>query len=86
METPSFNTLEITVDDGIATLYLNRPDRMNAFTREMKDELLAAFDYTDSDDAVRAVIVTGNGRAFCAGADLSSGGDTFDYKKRGRCR
>ena len=83
METPSFNTLEITVDDGIATIYLNRPDRMNAFTREMKDELLAAFDYTDSDDAVRAVIVTGNGRAFCAGADLSSGGDTFDYKKRG---
>ena len=44
METPSFNTLEITVDDGIATIYLNRPDRMNAFTREMKDELLAAFD------------------------------------------
>ena len=83
MEPPTFNTLEITVDDGIATLYLNRPDRMNAFTREMKDELLAAFDYTDSDDSVRAVIVTGHGRAFCAGADLSSGGDTFDYKKRG---
>ena len=83
METPAFSTLEITVDDGIATIYLNRPDRMNAFTREMKDELLAAFDYTDADDAVRAVIVTGNGRAFCAGADLSSGGDTFDYKKRG---
>jgi len=83
METPAFNTLEITVDDGIATLYLNRPDRMNAFNREMKDELLAAFDYTDGEDAVRAVIVTGQGRAFCAGADLSSGGDTFDYKKRG---
>ncbi len=83
METPALNTLEITVDDGIATLYLNRPDRMNAFTREMKDELLAAFDYTDADDAVRVVIVTGHGRAFCAGADLSSGGDTFDYKKRG---
>ena len=56
---------------------------MNAFNREMKDELLAAFDFTDQHDEVRAVIVTGKGRAFCAGADLSSGGDTFDYKKRG---
>lgn len=83
MNIPAFNTLELAVDDGIATLYLNRPDRMNAFTREMKDELIAAFDFTDATDAVRAVIVTGNGRAFCAGADLSSGGDTFDYKKRG---
>ncbi|ARB47496.1 MULTISPECIES: crotonase/enoyl-CoA hydratase family protein [Alloalcanivorax] len=83
MEIPSFQTLELTVDDGIATLYLNRPDRMNAFTREMKDELIAAFDFTDATDEVRAVIVTGKGRAFCAGADLASGGDTFDYKKRG---
>lgn len=84
MDIPAFNTLELAVDDGIATLYLNRPDRMNAFTREMKDELIAAFDFTDACDEVRAVIVTGKGRAFCAGADLSSGGDTFDYKKRGK--
>ncbi len=84
MDLPVFNTLELTVDDdGIATLYLNRPEKMNAFNREMKDELLAAFDFTDQHDEVRAVIVTGKGRAFCAGADLSSGGDTFDYKKRG---
>ncbi|ASK35655.1 crotonase/enoyl-CoA hydratase family protein [Alloalcanivorax mobilis] len=83
MQIPSFQTLELQVEDGIATLFLNRPDRMNAFTREMKDELIAAFDFTDASDEVRAVIVTGKGRAFCAGADLSSGGDTFDYKKRG---
>ncbi|MBM7335448.1 MAG: crotonase/enoyl-CoA hydratase family protein [Alcanivorax sp.] len=83
MDIPAFNTLELTVDDGIATLFLNRPEKMNAFNREMKDELLAAFDFTDRHDEVRAVIVTGKGRAFCAGADLSSGGDTFDYKKRG---
>ncbi len=74
MDLPVFNTLELTVDDdGIATLYLNRPEKMNAFNREMKDELLAAFDFTDQHDEVRAVIVTGKGRAFCAGADLSSG-------------
>ncbi|MBL7251194.1 crotonase/enoyl-CoA hydratase family protein [Alloalcanivorax sp. C16-2] len=84
MQLPVFNTLELTVDDdGIATLFLSRPEKMNAFNREMKDELLAAFDFTDRHDEVRAVIVTGKGRAFCAGADLSSGGDTFDYKKRG---
>ncbi|MFP1681774.1 crotonase/enoyl-CoA hydratase family protein [Alloalcanivorax sp. C16-1] len=84
MDIPAFNTLALTVDDdGIATLFLNRPEKMNAFNREMKDELLAAFDFTDQHDEVRAVIVTGKGRAFCAGADLSSGGDTFDYKKRG---
>lgn len=83
MDIPAFSTLELAVDDGIATLYLNRPDRMNAFNRDMKNELIAAFDFTDSCDEVRAVIVTGKGRAFCAGADLASGGDTFDYKKRG---
>ena len=84
MDIPAFKTLELTVDnDGIATLYLSRPEKMNAFNREMKDELLAAFDFTDQHDEVRAVIVTGKGRAFCAGADLSSGGDTFDYDKRG---
>lgn len=83
MQTPTFQTLELHTEDGIATLFLNRPERMNAFTREMKDELIAAFDFTDASNEVRAVIVTGKGRAFCAGADLSSGGDTFDYKKRG---
>jgi len=52
----------------------------------MRDELIAAFDLTDADDAVRAVVVTGAGRAFCAGADRSSGGNTFDYAKRQACR
>jgi len=71
------------VADGIATITLNRPDKMNAFTTQMRDEMIAAFDRTDADDAVRVVIVTGAGdRAFCAGADLSKGGATFDYASR----
>lgn len=80
---PSFETICLDVDQGIATITLNRPDRMNAFTAQMMAELIAAFDATDADDAVRAVIVTGAGRAFCAGADLAAGGATFDYAKRG---
>jgi enoyl-CoA hydratase/carnithine racemase len=67
-----------SVADGIATITLNRPDQLNAFTVQMCFELLAVFDLIDDDDAVRAVVVTGAGRAFCAGADLSSGGDAFD--------
>ena len=75
-------TILYRVDDGVATITLNRPEKMNAFTPRMRDEMIAAFDETDRDDAVRAVIVTGAGRAFCAGADLSSGGATFDYASR----
>jgi enoyl-CoA hydratase/carnithine racemase len=78
----TFETLLYEVADGIATITLNRPDKLNAFTVQMRDDLLAVFDHTDADDAVRAVIVTGAGRAFCAGADLSSGGKTFDYAAR----
>ena len=65
------------VADHIATITLNRPDQLNAFTGRMMYELIDAFDRIDADDDVRAVIVTGAGRGFCAGADLSSGGDTF---------
>ena len=65
------------VEDHIATITLNRPDRLNAFTGTMMNELIDAFDRTDADDDVRAVIITGAGRGFCAGADLGSGGDTF---------
>jgi enoyl-CoA hydratase/carnithine racemase len=75
-----FSTLLYEVADGVATITLNRPDKLNAFTPQMRDDLVAAFDLTDSDDAVRAVIVTGAGKAFCAGADLSEGAATFDYE------
>ncbi|MAP93485.1 MAG: enoyl-CoA hydratase [Ponticaulis sp.] len=78
-----FETVILEVEDGIATLTLHRPDKMNAFTGQMMHDIIAAFDETDADDDVGAVIVTGSGeRAFCAGADLSSGGKTFDYKAR----
>ena len=78
----SFETLLYAVEDGVATITLNRPEKMNAFTTRMRDDLNAAFDATDADDAVRAVIVTGSGKAFCAGADQSAGGKTFDYAER----
>ncbi|WP_067680112.1 enoyl-CoA hydratase-related protein [Nocardia miyunensis] len=64
-------------DGEIAVVRLNRPDRLNAFTDEMGERLIAVFDETDADDTVRAVVITGTGRAFCAGADLAAGGDTF---------
>ena len=82
MAPPELQTLRYEVQDGIATITLHRPDQLNAFTALMCDELIAVFDQTDGDDAVRAVIVTGAGRAFCAGADLSAGGQTFDYAAR----
>ncbi|CAB4888096.1 unannotated protein [freshwater metagenome] len=65
------------VADHIATITLNRPAQLNAFTNTMMREVIDAFDQIDADDDVRAVIVTGAGRGFCAGADLSGGGDTF---------
>ncbi|MEY2554493.1 MAG: hypothetical protein QOC57_2353, partial [Ilumatobacteraceae bacterium] len=65
------------VADHVATITLNRPEQLNAFTTRMMRELIDAFDRVDADDDVRAVIVTGAGRAFCAGADLSAGGATF---------
>jgi enoyl-CoA hydratase/carnithine racemase len=67
-----YNTIKVDISEGILTLTLNRPDKMNAFTGEMMLEMVSAFDLADADDSVRAVIVTGAGdRAFCAGADLS---------------
>ncbi len=82
MANPTFETILYDVEDGIATITLNRPDKLNAFTTQMMSDMIAAFDLTDADDAVRAVIVTGAGRAFCAGADLSAGGATFDNAAR----
>ena len=75
---PTFETILYDVDEGIATITLNRPDKLNAFTGQMMADMIKAFDLTDADDDVRVVIVTGAGRGFCAGADLSAGGSTFD--------
>ena len=69
--------ISMSIEDGIAVITLDRPDKLNAFTTTMENELIEAFDATDANDAVRAVILTGAGRAFCAGADLSSGAETF---------
>lgn len=74
------NHTEISCEtsDGICTITLNRPDRLNAFTATMAGELIDAFDAVDADDSVRVVVVTGAGRGFCAGADLGAGAGTFD--------
>ena len=73
---------KLEIADGIAILTLYRPDKLNAFTGRMMQEIIAAFDEADANDDVKAVIVTGAGRAFCAGADLSAGAKTFDYDAR----
>jgi len=79
---PTFETITLAVEDGVALLTLNRPDKLNAFNTQMMKDMIAAFDATDADDSVRAVIVTGAGRGFCAGADLSAGAETFNYDAR----
>jgi enoyl-CoA hydratase/carnithine racemase len=79
-----YETLRCEVADGIMTMTLHRPERLNAFTATMGREMIAAFDRADEDDAVRVVVVTGAGRAFCAGADLGAGGATFDRVAQGR--
>jgi enoyl-CoA hydratase/carnithine racemase len=78
----SFQDIRYEVADGVLTITLDRPDRLNAFTPTMARELIEAFDRSDADDDVRAVIVTGAGRGFCAGADLGGGGGTFDWRDR----
>ena len=79
----SYEQIEYRVEDKVATVTLNRPDRLNAFTAQMMSELLDVFDEIDNDNDVRAVIVTGAGRGFCAGADLGAGAGTFDNRVRG---
>jgi enoyl-CoA hydratase/carnithine racemase len=76
-----YTAIRLEQSDGVATLTLDRPDRMNAFTHRMAREWLHALDVVDADDGVRALIVTGAGKAFCAGADLSGGGGTFDPRE-----
>src|SRR3982750_4333249 len=78
-----YSEILYAVDDQVATITLNRPDKLNAFTVTMMRQMIDAFGRVDADDDVRAVIVTGAGRGFCAGADLSAGGSTFDARERG---
>ncbi|MBK6657657.1 MAG: crotonase/enoyl-CoA hydratase family protein [Proteobacteria bacterium] len=75
----NYEQILYNVDQGILTLTLNRPDKLNAFTHTMLRELLDALDKADADDEVRVIIVTGAGRGFCAGADLSAGAGTFNH-------
>ncbi|HTX45357.1 MAG TPA: crotonase/enoyl-CoA hydratase family protein [Solirubrobacteraceae bacterium] len=82
--TMEFEQIRTELDDRVLTITLNRPERLNAWTPTMMRELIEAFDRADADDEVRAVVITGAGRGFCAGADLAAGGDTFDYSKRER--
>lgn len=79
----SYETIRYEVTEGVATVTLNRPDVFNAMNPAMMNELLAVFDETDQDDNVRAVIITGAGKGFCGGADLSKGADIFDKDKNG---
>src|SRR5215831_6408673 len=79
----AFADIRYEASEGVCTVTLHRPEKLNAVTTAMLEELRAALDMADADDAVRAVIVTGAGRAFCAGADLSAGGRTFDRAARG---
>jgi enoyl-CoA hydratase/carnithine racemase len=77
-----FEQITTELAENVLTITLNRPERLNAWTAQMGRELIEAFDRADADDEVRAIIVTGAGRGFCAGADLAGGGETFDYRKR----
>jgi len=77
-----FEQITTEVADRVLTITLNRPERLNAWTATMGRELIEAFDRADADDEVGAVIVTGAGRGYCAGADLGTGGETFDYRAR----
>ncbi|HTK99993.1 MAG TPA: crotonase/enoyl-CoA hydratase family protein [Pseudomonadales bacterium] len=78
----SYSQILYDVEDGVLTITMNRPEKLNAFTGTMMTEMIDAFDRSDADDSIRAVIVTGAGRAFCAGADLAAGGATFDADGR----
>ncbi len=78
----SYEQITTELAEGILTITLNRPERLNAWTAVMGRELIEAFDRADADDDVRAIIMTGAGRGYCAGADLAAGGETFDYAAR----
>jgi enoyl-CoA hydratase/carnithine racemase len=77
-----FQDIRYEVADRVLTVTLHRPDRLNAWTPRMQGELIEALDRADADDEVRAIVITGAGRAYCAGADLEGGGSTFDWRDR----
>ncbi|MFL2505091.1 MAG: crotonase/enoyl-CoA hydratase family protein [Candidatus Azotimanducaceae bacterium] len=79
-----YEAINYEVEDNILIITLNRPEKLNALNGTMSSEILDALDRADSDDNVKAIIFTGQGRAFCAGADLSGGNTTFDYDSDGR--
>lgn len=79
----TFEMIGYSVEDGILTITLNRPDKMNAITSPMREELIEAFARADRDPEVRVIVVTGSGKAYCAGADVSGGTKTFDPQARG---
>jgi enoyl-CoA hydratase/carnithine racemase len=79
----AFEQITTALADRVLTITLNRPERLNAWTATMGRELIEAFDRADADDEVGAIIVTGAGRGYCAGADLAGGGETFDWRERG---
>jgi enoyl-CoA hydratase/carnithine racemase len=78
----AFEQITTDLSDRVLTITLNRPERLNAWTARMGKELIEAFDRSDADDEVGAVILTGAGRGYCAGADLAAGGETFDWRER----
>jgi enoyl-CoA hydratase/carnithine racemase len=80
----AYEQIRAEITDHVLTITLNRPERLNAWTPTMMEELIAAFDGADGDDDVRAIVITGEGRGFCAGADLERGGATFDWRSRER--
>src|SRR5438270_5099912 len=79
-----YEEIQAEIADQVLTITLNRPERLNAWTPTMMAELLDVFDRADADDEVRAVVITGAGRGFCAGADLQTDGATFDWRERER--
>ena len=78
-----YKEIKTSKEGNIFIISLNRPEKLNSFTRVMQDELIKVFDYTDENDDIKAVIITGSGKAFCAGADLVEGANTFNYGEQG---
>ena len=78
----TYKNIKTIIKESSLIIYLSRPDKMNTFTKRMQEEIVHALDESENNDEIRSIIFTGDGKAFCAGADLSSGGDTFDSSDR----